>query len=121
MDTNKDPKQLVLALLKRSVCAVQVGSVLVDAWGAYAWGWNGSGLSGMGEHAEAAVIRRANRRRVSGSVLYVAACRRRNGKPVTARPCHDCQRLIREVRAVIYRDGSGEWHALHHINGRIEW
>lgn len=116
MDTNKDPKQLALALMKRSVCNIQVGAVLVDAYGAYAWSWNNSGFDGYGEHAEAGCIRRANRARLAGSVMYVAACRKRHGKPVMARPCGECYKLIRTVQAVVYRDGKGDWHAIHHLH-----
>lgn len=117
MDTNKDPKVLADAILRRSHCSVQVGCVLVDAYGVHAWGWNSSGRDGFGEHAEAACLRRSNRSRLAGSVIYVAARRQRNGKWVMARPCHACQKLISKVRAVVYRDGSGVWHGVHHLHG----
>ena len=74
------------------------------------WGWNGVG-SGWGEHAEAAAIRRSNRRRLSGATIYVAAERFRNGHIVTARPCSECIRKIRRagIGVVMYRNPNGEW------------
>lgn len=105
----QDPTDIVLGLLDRSSCAVQVAACLVDKWGVYAWGWNSSGLSGMGECAEKHCLRRANPKRLSTATLYVAARRRKNGHTVTARPCLSCQRLIRRVGRTIYRDSAGEW------------
>lgn len=68
------------------------------------------GNDGLGEHAEAHAIRRANRSRLKGSVIYIAAQRRRNKKIVTARPCSECEKLLRKYHiAAIYRDAAGEW------------
>ncbi len=105
-----DPRELAVALLRRSVCSVQVAAVLEDEWGVFAWGWNSSGPTGMGEHAEAHCLRRANRNRLQGATLYVAARRARNGRPVCARPCSACQKVIRDVEAVVWRDGDGLWY-----------
>lgn len=108
------PIEVAEAILRRSTCAVQVGACLSDGFGIYSWGWNSSGPSGMGEHAEAMVMRRVNRKRLilPGSTLWVAARRQRNGCPVIARPCEACQRLIKGVGQVMWRDGDGIWRTL---------
>ena len=108
----KDPRELVIALLKRSICAVQVAAVLTDRWGTYSWATNHIGFDGLGQHAEAECLRRANRRRLEGSTLYVAAVRRRNGKVLSGRPCEACSRIIRRVGTVVYRDSGGVWRLL---------
>lgn len=104
-----DPRELVLALLARSPCHVQVAAVLADRDGCFAWGWNSAG-DGFGEHAEAACIRRANKRRLHAATLYVAARRRKSMNIVTARPCAGCAWTVRGVGEVVYRDGEGVWH-----------
>jgi len=111
MDTNRDPKELAVALLNRSKCAVQVAAVLADAYGVFGWGWNSSGPTGLGEHAEAHCLKRSNRGRVGSATLYVAARRSRKSgnRMVTAKPCSSCQQLIKECRRVVYRDGLGRW------------
>lgn len=109
MDTNRDPRELCQALLNRSRCAVQVAAVLADDYAVHCWGWNSAGPTGMGQHAEAHCLRRANPGRVGSSTLYVAARRQRNHRVVTAKPCLACQQLIKECRKVVYRDGEGRW------------
>lgn len=106
-----DPRNLAIALLSRSICSVQVAAVLVDWGGIFSWGWNSVG-SGYGEHAEAACLRRANRRRLVGAVMYVAARRRKSGNIITARPCDACQGLVRRVGSIMYRDSVGEWRKM---------
>ena len=106
---SQDPTDVCLGLLDRSPCSVQVAACVVDKWGIYGWGWNSVGPTGLGEHAEAATMRRANPRRLSQSTLYIAARRARNGRCVTSRPCLMCQPLIRRVGRVIYRDSGGKW------------
>lgn len=110
----KDPRDLAEALLSRSSCAVQVAAVLTDRHGVHGWGWNNSGRDGMGEHAEVACLRRANRRRALASTLYVAAQRARNGRTVTARPCIGCMAWITRfgVGRVVWRDANGGWNDL---------
>lgn len=106
-----DPKDVVLALMKRSQCAVQVAAVLIDRYGVWGWGWNSAG-GGFGEHAEQAVIRRVggvSRDRLSTSTLLVAARRKRNGRCVTAKPCSVCQPFLAKVNRVLYRDSNGHW------------
>jgi deoxycytidylate deaminase len=109
MNTKISPAELATTLLRRSSCAVQVAAVLQDRFGVFAWGWNSSGPTGYGQHAEAHAISRANPHRLMGATLWVAARRRRNGRTVTARPCEECQRIIHEVGRIIYRDGNGIW------------
>lgn len=109
MQTRSDPRELVLALLKRSPCIVQVAAVLEDGTGVFAWGWNHSGPDGLGMHAEAHCLNRSNPHRLMCATMYVAARRRKNGRAVTAKPCPDCQRAVWGVGRVIYRDGNGVW------------
>ena len=107
-----DPRELAVLILKRSICAVQVGACLADKWGIYVWGHNHIGFDGLGQHAEAECLRKANWRRLEGSTLYVAAVRRRNAKPINARPCSACQRLVARVGQVVWRGSDGSWHLL---------
>lgn len=111
MRKHNDPRQLAIALLNRSICAVQVSAVLADSYGAFAWSWNHSG-EGFGEHAEAFCLRRANRSRLANSTMYVASRRARNGKAINSRPCVECQKLIRCVGLVVYRDKDNEWRMM---------
>lgn len=105
-----DPRQLAVDLLPRSTCSVQVAAVLADKKGIFAWGWNSSGPDGLGEHAEMAALRRANRRRLDGATIYVASQRKRNGKTVKSLPCVDCQeRIFRYDLEVVYRSADGLW------------
>jgi len=108
----QDPTDLIAGLLPRSTCAVQVAACLVDEFGVYAWGWNSSGSTGMGEHAEAHCFRRANHRRLSESTLYVIAQRLKNGVTVSARPCLECQPLAAKCARTLYRDKDGIWKQL---------
>ena|SRR3990167_6641487 len=105
-----DPRQLVIDLIPRSICAVQVAAAICDRHGIVSWGWNSVG-NGFGEHAEAAAIRRANRKRLLGSTIYVAATRLRNGKNVIARPCTVCSGLLLccGITRIVWRDAEGIW------------
>ena len=105
-----DPRQLAVDLLPRSTCSVQVSAVIADRHGIFSWGWNGVG-TGYGEHAEAAAIRRANKRRLRGSIIYVVARRQKSGNSIYTRPCDDCMALLRayRVRMVIYREKDNYW------------
>lgn len=108
----RDPRELALDLLPRSICSVQVAAVVADKNGIFAWGWNSAG-SGFGEHAEAAAIRRANRKRLRGATIYVASQRMRNNKTVCSAPCVDCHEIIvNSGLKVIYRDSDGEWYRI---------
>ena len=105
----QDPRDLVVGLLERSICKVQVAAVLADNWGIHAWGHNHMGFRGNGMCAEAFCLSRANRSRLPKSTLYIASRRLRNGKVVSARPCEDCQKLLKSIGSVVYRDSDGIW------------
>ena len=106
------PADLAIDLLSRSICSVRVAAVLADKHGVFGWGWNGVGSDGLGEHAEAHCLRRSNNKRLAKATMWVAAVRHRTGKPVTAKPCEQCQKAIRKVGKVMYRDGDGIWKDL---------
>ena len=103
-------KQLAVDILGRSQCSVKVGAAIDDGGGILSWGWNSVGFDGMGLHAEAHAILRANKKRLRGATIYVASMRHRNSKTVTSKPCADCQSLIDkwELR-VIWRNANEEW------------
>ena len=111
MQKPRDPRELAIDLLARSTCTVQVAAVLADSSGIFSWGHNHVGFDGMGQHAEAEAIRRANRKRLRGATIYVAAVRKRNQKIVSACPCEDCYLRIAAagVKKIYYRGASGEW------------
>jgi len=109
----KDPRELAETILNRSICNVQVGAVVEDYHGIMSWGWNNPG-EGFGKHAECHCLDRANPWRLHNTwcSLYVAAQRKRNSKPVLARPCEDCWLRIKRytgITEVWYRDPSGLW------------
>lgn len=110
MNKRRDPREITESLLDRSACNVQVAAVIVKEDGdVHAWGWNSSG-AGFGEHAEAAAVRRANKRRLRGSMIYVASQRKRNSKTINSKPCEECQRLLDSWGiSVVYRNAEGEW------------
>lgn len=110
MNTRLDPQELVVELLKRSTCSVQVAAVLADKHGVFSWGWNSSGKTGMGEHAEAMCLRRANPRRIASSTLYVAARRKKSGRAVLACPCKQCMPIVSKCLAIRWREKNGTWH-----------
>ena len=106
-----DPKDLVLNLLPRSVCAIQVASVITD-WGGriIAWGWNNVGKTGYGLCAERHAVSRGNKSRYKYGTIYVAGRYKRNNKAVHAKPCKDCQQVIDSYKmTVLFRDRNGEW------------
>jgi deoxycytidylate deaminase len=105
-----DPRDLVLKLLSRSTCAVQVASVIADDHGVFSWGHNHVGFDGFGMHAECDALRRANKKRLQGSTIYIASVRKRSGNVLMSKPCVECQDLLRAwgIEAV-WRDKTGEW------------
>lgn len=107
-----DPRQLALDLQGRSTCAVKVGAVITDRHhNIMAWGWNHMGLTGLGEHAEAAAIRRANKWRLEGATMWVAG---RRSRPVFSKPCLECARLLRAWNFIgsVYTTSTG-WEKEH--------
>lgn len=103
-----DPRRLAVDLLPRSRCAVQVAAVIADSFGIFSWGHNHMGFDGLGMHAEHDAIRRANKRRLLHSTIFVAA--RRHGS-ITSRPCEACLKRLRgwKVRWMVWRDKDGKW------------
>lgn len=104
---NNDPEKLAIYAMSRSKCSVMVGAVIKDRVGIISIGWNSVG-KGFGEHAEASAIRRANRKRLVGATIYVAASRGRNGKRLNSLPCEGCLRKIRKAGIIKWTWTSGE-------------
>lgn len=111
MNTKLNPVELVVELLKRSICAVQVAAVIADKHGVHAWGWNSSGATGMGMCAEAHALSRANPRRLAVSTIYIAARRKKSGSVVVSRPCKKCAQIVSKCQIVMWQDKSGDWLA----------
>ena len=111
MNTRQNPKELAVALMSRSRCSVQVGCVIADSNGVFAWGWNSSGPDGFGLCAERHAISRANKWRLGYATFYIAASRRKHGRPVIAKPCAKCQAVIDHYGAkrIYWRDHDGTW------------
>lgn len=109
MNKHGDPRELVVGLLTRSTCLVQVAALLVDRYGVFAWGWNHAGADGLGMHAEHHCLSRTGLQRLAEATMYVAARRRRNNRIVTAKPCPSCQLRLDGVGRIVYRDGNGVW------------
>ena len=103
------PKEAVLYYMKRSTCSVQVGAVLWDNQGLVAAGWNHMGDSGFGEHAEINALKRANHKRLSKAILYVAGRRKKSKNPVNSRPCAACAPAVRGCFYVSWRDKDNSW------------
>lgn len=106
----RDPRELAVDLLPRSTCLIKVAAVVCDASGnIISWGWNHSGPTGMGLHAERHAIIRANHARLWYGAIYVAGKYAR-GTLVNSKPCVKCQELIDKFKLdVFYRDKSGKW------------
>ena len=107
----KDPRELAIKLLKRSSCKVQVAAVLSDKHGIFAWGVNHMG-DGYGCHAEISCLQRANHKRVSGSVMWIAARRAKSKNPVLARPCAACFPIVLQCCYVMFRNKEGNWEEM---------
>lgn len=92
------PKTMAATILRRSDHYVfQIGAVLVDPQGrCVSWGWNtyNQGTGWLSGHAEVQAVRRANRKRLRGSSVYVAGMSRKSGQPVLAKPCKACAKLL---------------------------
>lgn len=111
MQKPNDPRELAESILERSVCQVRVGAVITDRNLILSWGWNSSGADGLGICAERHAILRANRRRLRGAEIWVAAVRTRNGKVLNAYPCAVCQGWIEsyKLRTIHWRSEDGKW------------
>lgn len=114
MRTNVSPRELALDLLERSRCRVKMAAVLTDTDGfIFAWGWNHAGARGLGEHAEAHALSRANKKRVKGAKVTVAG--KRKDAYVKSLPCLEkCfPMLVRAgVHEIEYHDKEGKWESL---------
>lgn len=93
-------KALTLAkdLSGRSTIKIKVGAVVYNKREIVSWGWNNPG-QGYGEHAESMAIRRLNNRTIQhpNLPLFISVYASRKGKPITSRPCRDCERFLRSV------------------------
>jgi len=109
-----DPRVLSEQLVQRSLCRVQMASVIHDSHGIFAWGWNNVGANGLGEHAECCAIRRANRSRLKGSHVTVAGIRKKSRRTVISLPCMDCMVALKrsQIRWVTYHDKHGDWKTI---------
>ena len=106
-----DPKDLVLDLIPRSVCSVQMAAVICDAAGAIlGWGWNHSGPDGYGMCAERYALMRCNQSRLWSGTIYVAGKWAEKGTLVHAKPCEKCEAVIRKFEMeVVFRNKKGKW------------
>ena len=118
MNTRRLARNLALDLCNRSQCSVQVGAVLSDNHGIFAWGWNHYSFLSAGErgvHAEEHAFKRANPKRVRGSTLTIAGIRRKHGKFIFSKPCREiCLPLLMKhgVEYIEYTTKSGEWEKI---------
>jgi tRNA(Arg) A34 adenosine deaminase TadA len=114
VNTRLPIEELVEIILRRSVCRVQMGAVIYDSHGVFAWGWNHAGENGLGEHAEVHAMRRANKRRLAGATLVVAGRYRKSRGIVEAKPCGLClgMALDKGLGRVVYRGSDGVWRAI---------
>ena len=100
-------KALALAkdLSARSIIKIKVGAVIFNKREIVSWGWNHPG-NGYGEHAEFMAIHRISNRsiRYPDLSLFIAVYSTRKGKPITSRPCGNCERVLRNVgiRGAVY-------------------
>ena len=101
------PKDLANQLLDRSTCKIKVAAVIEDNYGIYSWGWNHAG-DGLGCHAEAMAIRRANPSRLKDSTIYVVGKRNYS---VYSLPCMACMgRIIASgISKIVFRDKLENW------------
>lgn len=102
------PIELAEYVAKRSRCNVQVGAVIYDDYGIFAWGFNNSGPDGMGLCAERHAISRANVKRLAGSSIAVVAFRK--NRRICSIPCQKCSQELAGygVKHVECRDRAGK-------------
>ena len=112
MNTHRDPRELVLALTKRADFKFQVACVIADKQGVFSWGWAHSLVNKYTSmHAEIHALSRANRERVKGAIMYVAATPRGQDRFVLAFPCDNCRLYLNnyQIRQVIFTTPSQTW------------
>jgi len=115
MSISDDALKLAADLSARSIIKIKVGAVIFNDDKIIAWGWNNPG-SGFGDHAEHMAIRRfvrSNHFR-SAANYRIAVYSTRKGKPITSRPCRNCERLIRR-----YGIKGSVYFRKEEINGRF--
>lgn len=100
MNTRKTPRELARDLSARAAGKYHMASVLSDSHGIFAWGWNYPvriGEKGIDSvHAEEHAIKRANPRRLPGSILTVYG-EKDTGKLLLSRPCKErCEALAKK-------------------------
>jgi len=114
VNTKLPIEELVEIILRRSVCRVQMGVVIYDSYGVFAWGWNHPGENGLGEHAEVHAMRRASKRRLAGATLVVAGRYKKSRGLVEAKPCDLClgMAIDKGLSRVVYRGRDGVWRTI---------
>jgi deoxycytidylate deaminase len=92
-----------------------VGAVGQRSDGTIVQAWNGSSAGTTYDrcpsaHAEARLLRKLD----AGSTVYVARTRKEDGKLAIAKPCKDCERLMRHrgVKRVEYSINDNEYGVL---------
>jgi cytidine deaminase len=89
----------------------RVGAVGVRRDGTVVYAWNGSvEIPTPCMHAEARLVKKLD----YGSVVYVARTRKDDGKMAIAKPCKDCERVMRRrgVRRCEYSINDNEFGVL---------
>ena len=114
MRKDKLPQELVIDLIPRSICNVQVAAVIVDRDDRIlGWGWNNDGgYSSYGMCAERAAIKRANPKRLKGATIYVGGWRNTSKNFVHAFPCEKCMSMIKKKgisRVIHTTKEAGKW------------
>lgn len=98
MNKKLEPTELAEQVARRSNCKIKVGSIIMDRNGIFSWGWNHAGTDGLGEHAEVHALKRANRKRLAGSVVINFAIRK--GREICSFPCPSCMAKLKKVGVV---------------------
>lgn len=121
MNTHDDPRDLALGLALRSdLKTFNVGAVIFDKHGPFAWGWNhwrqrgANGLISICAERHALGIegeRSVNRCRLMGATIAVAGYKKHNGNLFLARPCSICFPFIVKfgIRKIVYTQRGGGW------------
>lgn len=89
----------------------RVGAVGIRRDGTVVYAWNGSvEVPTPCMHAEARLVKKLD----WGSTVYVARTRKDNGKMAMAKPCKDCERVLRQrgIKRVEYTINEHEYGVL---------